>query len=220
MNTKFIGLSGKKGCGKNTVGEMIKESLSFATLYALADPIKEIAISHFGVPADLVNAPNSIRETYDTGWRWENVPGSNKTGPITIRQLLQFIGTELFRNNFDNEFWNKLMLKRGEKNQLTIITDVRFPNEVRTIKEAGGIVVRIYGGNTIGGDQHPSEVSLDMYDAMADQCKSQLLYIKNKPSGSSRLYKIDGHDFDFLLYNTGDLESLECTVKNLITRIH
>ena len=43
-----------------------------------------------------------------------------------------------------------------------IITDVRFPNEVKAIKDKSGIIIRVNRGDGNTGD-HPSETALDNY---------------------------------------------------------
>lgn len=91
----------------------------------------------------------------------------------TPRLLLQLIGTELFRNNIHDNIWiNALMCEYKEKittesfydiktNNYTgitnksknnfpnwIITDMRFPNELKAVKDKGGICIRIERGRT------------------------------------------------------------------------
>lgn len=45
-----------------------------------------------------------------------------------------------------------------------IITDVRFPNEVKAIEDRGGIVLRITNPRVISLDTHQSEISLDNHN--------------------------------------------------------
>ena len=79
---------------------------------------------------------------------------------MTARELLQKFGTAI-REGVDSDFWVKLLLNNS-KNEDIIIADVRFPNEVKTIKEAGGIIVRIERKN-IETSSHISETALDNY---------------------------------------------------------
>lgn len=44
-----------------------------------------------------------------------------------------------------------------------IITDVRFPNEVKAIKDKGGIIIRVNRYGMPEGDAHESETALDKY---------------------------------------------------------
>lgn len=45
-----------------------------------------------------------------------------------------------------------------------IITDLRFPNEAKAIKDRGGLLIRIDRPSIKSTDNHPSETSLDDYD--------------------------------------------------------
>ena len=63
---------------------------------------------------------------------------------LTAREFLQYFGTEVMRNIKDS-IWVDYTMKRINKEQssVAIIPDVRFPNEINAIKEAGGIVIRL-----------------------------------------------------------------------------
>jgi hypothetical protein len=100
----------------------------------------------------------------------------------TVRELLQLFGTEVGRQ-IHSDFWVNALFS-DYKHLATnwdcdgnetigyepawIITDVRFPNELKAIKDRGGITIRINRNETklneiirttIG--QHPSETALD-----------------------------------------------------------
>jgi hypothetical protein len=78
---------------------------------------------------------------------------------LTVRQYLQRYGTEAHRELFDPDFWvNAVDLSHAGR--LVTVTDVRFPNEARAIREAGGIVLRVVGPDDGLGDNHASEVPL------------------------------------------------------------
>lgn len=94
--------------------------------------------------------------------------------PDYVRKLLQIVGTNLFREQIDKDFWVKRILKVITDRELNervsshthhiVITDVRFVNEGVLIKELGGLVIRISGvqrGKSVTGDQkHPSEMEV------------------------------------------------------------
>lgn len=107
---------------------------------------------------------------------------------ITVRQFLQWFGTDACRNNVHENVWvnalmNKYKLELSEGWVPTyndpdnincyppaepiypnwIISDVRFQNEIEAIKDKGGIILRIER-NTGIKDFHPSEVALDSYN--------------------------------------------------------
>ena len=79
---------------------------------------------------------------------------------MTARELLQYFGTDIMRTMHENVWVNQTINTISqEQTELAIIADVRFPNEVEAIKEAGGKVVRLTRGRK--KDSHPSELALD-----------------------------------------------------------
>jgi len=87
--------------------------------------------------------------------------------PIT-RALLQAYGTEIFRKRVDNNWWANQLLKRiqNSTNDVVIITDVRFPNEIEVFLNDKNIelyTIRIERDINIKGNiaTHDSETSLD-----------------------------------------------------------
>jgi hypothetical protein len=112
---------------------------------------------------------------------------------FTPRELMQFIGTDLFRDKLLNNIWvNALFADYKKPAQIAIettggytnyptsvnfpnwiITDVRFPNEVEAIKKRGGIVIRINRNNIDNSSTRESETALDNYqgfDWTLDNC--------------------------------------------------
>jgi hypothetical protein len=82
------------------------------------------------------------------------------SGPMSVRQILQQVGTEWFRKLRHN-IWVEMCFEQINKDGLdfALICDVRFPNEVDVIKESGGLAV--YLTRSIGESSHSSETSLD-----------------------------------------------------------
>ena len=61
---------------------------------------------------------------------------------LSIRQLLQYWGTEIQRRYLGDQLWSLTTLKLAEINDL-IISDMRFKVEAEMVKERGGIVIYI-----------------------------------------------------------------------------
>ncbi len=142
-------------------------------------------------------------------YRSNNNMSSGKIKVIkpTPRFLLQNIGTDLFRNQLHPDIWvNSLMneyLPSPKPNSTTqwkgsdwIITDLRFPNELKAIKDRDGISIRVnrFTGNSIIDNdtysvtdyQHPSETALD------------------------------NAEFDYVIENDGSIEELIKKVKDIL----
>lgn len=153
----LIGLTGKAGSGKDTVGEFLKDTFNFNT-YAFADPLKEAAAIAFGVDVS-VFYDRDVKETEDPFWN------------ITYREIAQKFGTECMRDQFRDDFWIKraeMELQRlNEQNDTGkrvrfCVTDVRFPNEAAWIKDAGGIIMEVVrdGVEDIALSGHASETMM------------------------------------------------------------
>lgn len=88
----------------------------------------------------------------------------HKPGPMSIREWLQFFGTEICRKMYD-QVWvsNTLKTILNEEPKLAIISDCRFINECEAIKNAGGKVIYLKRG-LASADGHISENELDGYN--------------------------------------------------------
>jgi hypothetical protein len=84
------------------------------------------------------------------------------TGPMSVREVLQYWGTEVFRKAYHN-VWADACIRAIRKDgcEFAVITDCRFPNEVDVAKAEGGKVIRLTR-NIFPGDAHASETALDI----------------------------------------------------------
>ena len=113
----------------------------------------------------------------ENGENWHYYKPAIELIKLTPRLLLQLIGTECGRNIIHPDVWvNSLMVDYKpvpdikdddifaihEREPKWLITDIRFPNEVKTIKDRGGIIIRIERSGTETSD-HYSETALDNY---------------------------------------------------------
>jgi hypothetical protein len=82
------------------------------------------------------------REQVDTWWATRlNMP------ELTPRWILQQWGTEVCREGFHDDMWiASLENKLRNSTDDIVISDCRFPNEIKSIKAAGGIVIRVRRG--------------------------------------------------------------------------
>jgi len=148
---KIIGLSGKKRSGKDTVyqvaGDYLKKNKAKAGRVAFADPLK-----------------HEISEI--TGFNLEFIE-KNKEG---LRPLLQTWGADFRRKYCGAEYWIDKMRPIVEQSSshydVLFITDCRFTNEARYIKEIGGTLVKVErrdSGYPESFDNHSSENDLNDY---------------------------------------------------------
>ena len=155
--------------------------------YGYADGFIKKYIGNGEMGEPIMNNKQCSKEEYEEHYKtnWQTAYKSH----LTIRELLQVIATDLFRNQLHEDIWiNALFanykplfyskvkrdyiqingkqedigasLNDGSEYPNWIITDVRFPNELQAIKDKGGIVIRVNRPNLIENN-HLSETSLD-----------------------------------------------------------
>ncbi len=101
--------------------------------------------------------------TDGTGVSVESI-GLVKTGQMTAREVLQYVGTNIFRKMYERVWVDALIRKiKKEDSVLAIVADCRFPNEVQGIQQEGGKVIRLTR-NPHPEDQHDSETALDNHE--------------------------------------------------------
>jgi len=141
---KLIGLVGRARSGKDSVARRLYQ-YSYHPL-SLAEPLKRAACEIFGIPFYQAEGKDFDREAVDPTWG------------ISVREMLQKLGTEGVRDVFGEDHWVRLLAKRLDfasgAGYLSVVTDIRFPNEVEMIRARGG---EIWGVVREGYDHGPVE---------------------------------------------------------------
>lgn len=142
---KIIGICGLAGAGKDTVGDIIVDNLPNWEKMSFASHLKDVVSLLFGFDRKMLAGETpedrAIREQPDKFW-------SEKMGKdFTPRYALQFLGTNLLRNQLHQNIWvDCLERKILDSDKNIVITDVRFPNEIEMIKRIGGEIWRVERG--------------------------------------------------------------------------
>lgn len=149
----IIGLSGRAGSGKDTVGLWYQEKHGFVCR-AFADPLKEAAAAIFHLSEEQLYGKE--KEVVDPFW------GKSP------RKILQLLGTDCVRRVIDDDVWIKSMERcidglTHDDGRHVVITDVRFPNEADAIRSWGGQVWRVVRPGVSDVEAHVSETALDNY---------------------------------------------------------
>lgn len=140
-----IGFVGFISSGKDTAADYLVNYHQFRR-DSFASALKDAVSSVFGWERILLEGRTAEsrewREQVDPWWAARlNIPG------LTPRWVLQHWGTEVCRQGFHDDIWIASLEHRILKTRDNIvITDVRFPNEIKAIHNAGGRVVRISRG--------------------------------------------------------------------------
>lgn len=136
----------------------------YVKLYSFADSLKTICMDLFDIPFDCLYGSDEEKNKPQQHLLWQNMPTTFpiKHGPMTAREFMQFLGTDVMRKMHEPVWVNSCIKKiQREQSELAIIADVRFPNEAKAIERAGGKVVRLT--RKVFDDNHSSEVALDDY---------------------------------------------------------
>jgi len=149
--------------------------------YSFADGLKGICVEFFGLkPEQVYGTDEQKNTTTEINWR--------HTGePMTAREFMQYFGTDVMRLLHEpvhvNHTINRIL---AEQSNLAIVPDVRFPNEVKAIQDAGGKVIRLTRNTR--KDDHASECGLDPENFNWDNFD---LIIHNDGSLEDTLQKVD-----------------------------
>jgi hypothetical protein len=209
----IIGVCGLIGAGKDTIADYLVTFHGFRR-ESFANSLKDAVAQVFGWDRTMLEGrtkqAREWREQVDAWWAERlNMPN------LTPRWVLQYWGTEVCRKAFHDDIWiasleNKL---RNSKDDI-VISDCRFPNEIKSIKDAGGIVIRVRRGAE-------PEWYTDAADMNAgDRCMNYAL-------AKSRMSKLGIHasetawvgtKFDYTFANDSSIDDLYAQVKTLINR--
>ncbi len=198
-NPTLLSLSGKIFSGKDTVAALIQKATSAGTtigamhyrgkskwqIKKYAGKLKQVVSLLIGCTLEQLEDQN-FKSSY------------NATFGMTVREILQKVGTEAMREGFHKNVWVESLFAdynsysaRGSdyefEKSFWIITDTRFPNEYKAIEERGGLMINVVRGNS-DSDDHASETSLD------------------------------GFEFHEIIENNGSLEELEEKVRLIVQK--
>lgn len=133
----LIGITGKIGAGKSTLANILQkygyEEYSFAT------PLKQIG-EIFGFSKESLYGSQEDKLKIHEKWG------------ISARYFLQKLGTDIFRISLkekipemkiESSIWIELFKLKYNPSIKTVISDVRFLDEAKAIKELGGIIIKI-----------------------------------------------------------------------------
>lgn len=146
---RLIGLAGFARSGKTTLAELLSDS---HTHMSFAEPIRDFTQRLF---SDFF---------YDFILdRDKEVPCAT-LGGITPRQFMQKLGTEFGREMIHPDLWVARLIgvvaaHMDDPDGAVVVSDVRFPNEAKAIRELGGKIVWITRDGC-GPSGHASEEGL------------------------------------------------------------
>jgi hypothetical protein len=208
----IIGFVGFIGSGKDTAADYLVNTHGFRR-DSFANTLKDAVAAVFGWDRVLLEGrtkeAREWREQVDTWWAERlNMP------KLTPRWVLQYWGTEVCRDAFHDDIWiASLENKMRKTTDNIVISDVRFPNEIKAIHNAGGIVVRVKRGDD--PEWYDAAVSANAGpDGNATWSLSKHKLEKLKIHASETAWV--GGDIDHTVWNNSSIDDLFDQIKNLV----
>jgi len=164
LGIKVIGISGFKQTGKSTLAKAIVDECHTRNLicerYAFAKPLKEICHILFG----------GTEDNWYGDFKTQKLEFWEDKLPITAtpRRILQYIGTDLFRDCMGDDFWTIVAQKyiydmyEASPFDVLVIDDVRFDNEATFLyRSYDSLIIELTRTATqANNDAHVSEKGL------------------------------------------------------------
>lgn len=202
----IIGICGFIGSGKDTVADYLVNFHEFRR-ESFASTLKDAVSAVFGWDRTLLEGrtkeAREWREQVDPWWAQRlDMPN------LTPRWVLQYWGTEVCRKGFHDDIWiasleNKL---RNSKDNV-VISDCRFPNEIKSIRDAGGMIIWVKRGAL--PDWYDVAINANIGSNVAAN------ELKMKKIHASETAWV-GTKFDYELDNNGTIEELFASIRNLV----
>lgn len=207
----IIGICGLIGSGKDTVADYLVNVHEFRR-ESFAGTLKDAVAAVFGWDRTLLEgrtkSSREWREQVDE-W-WSARLGRN----ITPRWVLQYWGTEVLRRGFHDDIWIASIENKIRNSQdNVVISDCRFPNEIASIRAAGGIIVR-----TCRGSDPEWFRAAEIVNRGPTQ---NLSWVSNKSVLDTAKVHVSetawiGTDFDHMLDNNGTMDQLYAQVDLIV----
>ena len=211
----IVGFVGFIGSGKDTAADYLVNFHGYRR-DSFANTLKDAVSCVFGWDRTLLEGrtkeAREWREQIDTWWA-ERLGIPN----LTPRWVLQYWGTDVLRKGFHDDIWIASLENKMRKTADNIvISDVRFPNEIKAIHGAGGIVVRIKRGDD--PEWYQDAVNMNAGDTNMSWLISSER-IKKLGIHASETSWVGG-DIDHTIYNDTTIDELFEQIKNLVSNHH
>jgi hypothetical protein len=235
----IIGINGKIGSGKDTIGEIIRglcltNKDQVFEIKKFAGKLKQIGSILSGIPVEKFE-DQEFKQKH-MGLEWE----------MTYREFLQKLGTEAMRDGLHTNVWVNALFadyrlwSDGSKDWYPnwIITDMRFPNEMEAIVEKGGLTIRVVRNNNAKySDKKVKSILKDMgYVDLSDGVWEELainegftwfetfkLWTWDEDDNNNEALHpsetaLDDAEFDYEIINDGSIEDLVTKVREILTK--
>lgn len=195
-----IGLNGKKTTGKNTFADFAEEILpGEVAQISFAYPLKMFCVNYLGVPEKNCFGNDFEKDQWVSSWgevfgnpaileKYDKKPEDAISG----REVLQVVGTDVFRENLNGNIWVDILKRRLADQQwdkpipgqpkVVFITDVRFPNEVEYLVDSKHSSIRLY--RHTGKNDSIKHASESVFDEISDDLFTYIIDYQQNTSMS------------------------------------
>ena len=127
---------------------------------------------------------------------------------MTPRLLMQLLGTEAGRNIIHPDLWCICTMSEYNPDSKWIITDNRFPNEVKAVKRKNGLTLRIERDFNL---RFPDYQSLEEVNTKNIDLYNQLTHFSETA--------LDNYtEFDYIIQNNGTILDLIKNIENILIK--
>ena len=208
----IIGVCGFIGSGKDTIADYLVNFHGFRR-ESFANSLKDAVAHVFGWDRTMLEGrtkqAREWREQVDPWWAERlNMPN------LTPRWILQYWGTEVCRRSFHDDIWiASLENKLRNSTDDIVISDCRFPNEIKSIKDAGGIIVWVKRGEL--PEWYDWAVSVNKGEVQNFTWSTSKSKLEKAGVHASETAWV-GTNFDAVLENDSSIDDLFAKVKDLV----
>jgi hypothetical protein len=223
----FCNVGNESGWQIKKFSYAVKQICSILTGIPIEDFEKEeVKNSYLGKEWDYITMSDGwIPSYYNPDNNGCDEPAEPIVNKLTVRELLQKVGTDAMRDVIHKDVWINALFSEYKPqskesyeklqyrmNQVAgvilpdylkvypnwIISDVRFPNEVRAIRDRGGVIIRV-NRNSLTGFKHDNHLqvlnTLHKSETILDDCK-----------------------FDYTIENNGTIEELILKAEEMLIK--
>ena len=194
----LISVTGFIGSGKDTISDYLVANHNFKR-ESFAGHLKDAIAMIFRWDRELLEGKTiegrEWREKVDTWWAERlQIPH------LTPRWVLQYWGTEVCRHGFHDDIWiASLQNKLRKTNENIVISDCRFPNELKMVNHLNGKTIQVSRGDK--PDWYPLAIAAN---SGIQEASEDLQRLGVHASETAWI----GTEFDIEILNDGTLEEL------------